>query len=338
MLRRGSTPVIFLTEWQLMNDFKIARRTFLQGISAVALTAAVRLDAQSEASVPNSSGTEPPKLKAPALACDCHHHIYDPARFAPAQPGAIPNSRVADYRLLQRRIGTTRNIVVTPGVYGTDNRVTLDALRQFGANARGVAVVHPTVADPELKTLASGGVRGIRFAITSPAGNPAVAVTTVDMIEPLSKRVNDLGWHIQINMDADQIVAAESVWNRVPSVIVFDHMGHIPQPMGLKHPAFALIRRLIDKGRTWVKLSVTYDSSKIGPPSYSDVNKVGQAYVQAAPERLVWGSNWPHPNETTKPDDAMLFDLLGQWAPNEATRHRILVENPAILYGFAKPA
>jgi len=119
---------------------------------------------------------------------------------------------------------------------------------------------------------------------------------------------------------------------------VFDHMGHIPQPMGLKHPAFALIRRLIDKGRTWVKLSVTYDSSKIGPPSYSDVNKVGQAYVQAAPERLVWGSNWPHPNETTKPDDAMLFDLLGQWAPNEATRHRILVENPAILYGFANPA
>ena len=125
---------------------------------------------------------------------------------------------------------------------------------------------------------------------------------------------------------------------RLPSVIVFDHMGSIPQPMGMKHPAFALIRRLIDKGRTWVKLSVTYNNTKDGPPTYADVNKVGQAYVQAAPERMVWGSNWPHPNETNKPNDAMLFDLLAQWAPDEATRHRILVDNPAVLYGFENPA
>jgi D-galactarolactone isomerase len=96
------------------------------------------------------------------------------------------------------------------------------------------------------------------------------------------------------------------------------------------------VRRLVDKGRTWVKLSVTYDSSKIGPPSYADVNKVGAAYVQAAPERMLWGSNWPHPREATKPDDAMLFDLLAVWAPSEATRHRILVENPQALYGFSK--
>ena len=130
------------------------------------------------------------------------------------------------------------------------------------------------------------------------------------MIEPLSKRVNALGWHVQINMDADQIVAAEDLWKRLPSPIVFDHMGHIPQPMGVKHPAFTIIRRLVDKGRTWVKLSVTYDNTKDGPPTYADVTKVAQAYVQAAPERMVWGSNWPHPNETTKPDDAMLFDLL----------------------------
>jgi predicted TIM-barrel fold metal-dependent hydrolase len=158
------------------------------------------------------------------------------------------------------------------------------------------------------------------------------------MIAPLAKRVNDLGWHVQLQMSVDQIVAAEDLWNRLPSVMVFDHMGHIPQPMGTRHPAFALICRLIDKGRTWVKLSVTYDNTKDGPPTYADVTKVAQAYVKVAPERMVWGSNWPHPNETIKPDDAVLFGLLAQWAPDEATRHRILVENPEQLYGFARKA
>jgi predicted TIM-barrel fold metal-dependent hydrolase len=284
--------------------------------------------------VPNSSGTEPATLKAPAHACDCHHHIYDPARFPPTLPGTEPNARVAEYRLLQRRIGTTRDVVVTPRPYVTDNRVTLEAIAQLGANARGVAVVHPTVTDAELDTLSRGGIRGIRFSL---AANPTTAaVTTLDMIEPLSKRVHALGWHVQVNMDADQIVAAENLWMRLPSAIVFDHMGHIPQPMGVKHPAFAVIRRLIDKGRAWVKLSVTYDLTQDGPPKYADVTKVAQAYVQGAPERMLWGSNWPHPNEPKKPDDAILFDLLGQWAPSAATRHRILVENPETLYGFAK--
>ena len=220
--------------------------------------------------------------------------------------------------------------MVTPSAYGTDNRVTLDALSQLGAgtNAVGVAVVHPTITDGELAVLNRRGIRGIRFT----QFDPATAVTTLDMIEPLSKRVNDLGWHVQIHMRDDQIVAAADLWPRLPSAIVFDHLGRIPQPAGTKHPAFALIRRLIDKGRTWVKLSVTYDNTKDGPPAYADVSKLAQAYVQAAPERMIWGSNWPHPNETNKPDDAVLFDLLAQWAPQEATRHRILVENATELY------
>ena len=322
-----------------MSENKIERRTFLQGASLAALSAAELLDARvsyAQVAVPNSSGTDLPKLKAPALACDCHHHIYDPTRFAPSQPGAMSNARVGEYRLLQRRIGTTRDVVVTPRPYATDNRVTLDAIAQLGRNARGVAVIHPTVTDAELKTLDHGGIRGIRFSVSS---NPTtVAATTVDMIEPLSKRVNALGWHVQIAMDADQIVATESLWNRIPSAIVFDHMGYVPEPMGTKHPAFALIRKLIDKDRTWVKLSVIPANTKDGPPAYADVNMVGRAYVQAAPERLVWGSNWPHPNEANTPDDAILFDLLAQWAPNEATRHRILVENPESLYGFSKTA
>ena len=127
----------------------------------------------------------------------------------------------------------------------------------------------------------------------------------------------------------------DQVWNRLPSPLVFDHMAHV-SPSGVSHPAYAVVRRLIDKGRTWVKLSVTYDNTKDGPPTYADVTAVAQAYVKAAPERLVWGSNWPHPNETTKPDDAVLFDLLGRWATDERTRQRILVENPETLYGFTK--
>jgi predicted TIM-barrel fold metal-dependent hydrolase len=125
------------------------------------------------------------------------------------------------------------------------------------------------------------------------------------------------------------------MWNRLPTSIVFDHMGHVPQPAGLSHPVYSVIRRLVDKGRTWVKLSVTYDNTVDGPPGYADITKVAQAYVKGAPERMVWGSNWPHPNETNKPDDAILFDLMLRWAPDERTRNRILVQNPAELYGFA---
>jgi predicted TIM-barrel fold metal-dependent hydrolase len=308
----------------------IARRIFLKSASAAAISG--RLSEAQQ--VPNSSGKEGAKLKAPAGACDCHHHIYDAARFPPVQRGGeiVPNARVEEFRRLQKRIGTTRNVVVTPRAYVTDNRVTLDAIARLGANARGVAVIHPTVTDADLKMLTDGGIRGIRFSISDPRN----ASTSVEMIEPLSKRVNALGWHVQINMTADQIVAAEDLWNRLPSAIVYDHMGHVPQPAGPSHPVFNVIRRLVDKGRTWVKLSVTYDNTKDGPPGYADVTRVAQAYVKAAPERMVWGSNWPHPNETNKPDDAALFDLLAKWAPDEAARKRILVDNPAVLYGFPK--
>ena len=316
---------------------KIERRTFLKGTGLAALSTARVFDigeAHAQFAVPNSAGTEPASLKAPPGACDCHHHIYDAERFAPVDPAARmqTNASVAQYKLLQRRIGTTRDIVVTPAPYVTDNRVTLDALMQLGPNARGVAVVHPEVTDAELKMLDAGGVRGIRFSIA----DTAIANTNVSMIEPLSKRIAALGWHVQINMGPEAITATEALWNRLPSQIVFDHMGHVPQPVGITHPVYGVIRKLVDKGRTWVKLSVTYDNTKDGPPGYADITQVAQAYVRAAPERMLWGSNWPHPNESNKPDDARLFDLMTRWAPDEATQRRILVENPEIIYGFAK--
>ncbi len=282
--------------------------------------------------VPNSAGSARPQLAPPAGACDCHMHIYDAERFPPSRPHARmqTDAGVAEYRLLQKRIGTQRTVIVTPASYGTDNRVTLDAIAQLG-DARGVAVVHPTVTDAELDALARGGIRGIRFS----QFDPRTAATTIDMIEPLAKRVNDRGWHVQIHMRGDQIAEAASLWDRLPCPIVFDHLGRLPQPAGIDDPAFGIIRRLIDKGRTWVKLSGAYLDSKVGAPTYTDATKVAEAFVAAAPERLVWGSDWPHPTESRKPDDAVLLDLLRTWAADDEARRRILVENPQALYGFA---
>lgn len=287
--------------------------------------------------VPNSSGTAPPTTPAPANACDCHHHIYDPARFAlpPNSPPAPAQSTVADYRLLQRCLGTTRNVIVQPRHYGIDNEVTLDALKQCGENARGVVVVHPTLSDAELKRFHAAGVRGIRFSL----GKPATRVVQPEMIEPLAKRVAPMGWHIQFNIEAEQIIELAALLWRLPVTLVFDHLGHPHLPAGVACESHAILRGLIDQGRAWVKLSGAYYNTALGPP-YDDATKIAQAFVKAAPERCVWGSDWPHPSASAvnKPDDSLLFDLLSVWAPDEATRHRILVANPEVLYGFKKSA
>jgi predicted TIM-barrel fold metal-dependent hydrolase len=320
-----------------MSDSNIGRRAFLQGASLAALSAAgiLPVPAEEQYTAPNSTGAERAKLKAPAHSCDCHHHIYDarfPAMAPPTGSGKPePNSTVADYRLLRRRIGTTRSVIVTPGTYLTDNSVTIDAVSQLAPDARGVAVVLPAVTDAELQKMHDGGIRGIRFVNPAPG-----AFHTIDMIEPLSKRVNALGWHVDINLDADHILANADLWPRLSAPIVFDHMARFPVEQGTQHPAFAMLCKLIDKGRIWVKLSFGERDSKVGPPTYTDVTKVAQAWVKAAPERLVWGTNWPHPGGPNKADDALVFDLLEQWAPSAATRRRILVENPETLYGFAK--
>lgn len=284
--------------------------------------------------VPHSAGQQAPKVKAPLNACDCHMHIFEP-RFPPSahwkrQP---PEATVEDYRLFQRRIGTSRTVVVTPSTYGTDNRCTLDAVAELGASARAVAVVDTSVSDAELKQLARSGVCGIRVNFVSPQ---SWGVTTADMLLNLSKRLNDLDldWHVQVFMYGDQIMEMEDVLDRLPSTLVIDHIGRIPQPAGIDHPAFAAIRRLLDKGKTWVKLSGAYMDTQEGAPHYADIGRVARALIKAAPERLVWGSDWPHTIASTLPDDAQLFDLLADWAPQESVRRRILVTNPETLYGF----
>jgi D-galactarolactone isomerase len=315
----------------------IHRRAFLR--KAVAGAAASVSSRQGYAQeVANSAGTGRPKRQAPAHACDCHLHIYDPERFAlaPSPRVAPTHATVREYRMLQRRVGTRRAVIVTPRNYATNNRATVDAIAQMGADARGIAVLHPNVADAELRMLDKAGVRGIRFSL----GDPASAVVTPAMIEPLAKRVADMGWHVQFNMSGEQIMELAAVLSRLPLPMVFDHMANPPLPAGIEHPSHAFVRRLMEKGRTWVKLSGAYSNSQIGPPSYPEATVIARAFIKAAPERLVWGSDWPHPSlpDEHKPDDAMLFDLLSEWAPNEATLNRILVRNPEALYGFTKSA
>jgi predicted TIM-barrel fold metal-dependent hydrolase len=313
-----------------MRSAAITRRAVLAGMlacSAGAMAGGV------EQAVPNSTGAAPPRLNVPPGSCDSHHHIYD-ERF-PASPhwhqGIAAGATVADYRLLQRRLGTSRSVVVQPSTYGIDNRCLVDALSQLGPTSRGVAVVDTDVKDAALRTLAEAGVRAIRVNFVSAQ---TWGTTTPEMLTTLANRVAPLGWHVQILMTGDQIATHEGVIRALPTRVVIDHLGRIPQPDGIKHPAFAAIRRLLDQGRTWVKVTEPYEDSKLGPP-YADASEVARAYVQAASERILWGTDWPHPTQrSVKPDDALLVDLLSEWAPDEHPRRRILAENPAELFGF----
>jgi len=283
--------------------------------------------------VPNSSGTAPPRGAAPAGACDAHCHILDPA-FPTPETSRPSGMTLEDYRLHQRRLGLGRAVFVQAKYHRTDPACLLDALRRFGPDARGIAVVHPEVADSELRRLDEAGVRGLRFSVW----NPADTVTTIAMIEPLARRIADLGWHAQLHMAAEQIVDTADLLGRLPCPIVFDHMGRLPPDRGPDHPAFRVIADLLVKGRAWAKLAGAYLNTDQGPPDYADATRIARAFVAVAPDRLVWGSDWPHVTEAHKPDDALLFDLLTVWAGDRATRDRILVDNAAALYGFTSVA
>jgi predicted TIM-barrel fold metal-dependent hydrolase len=260
-------------------------------------------------------------------------HIYD-ARF-PVKSAMVDGATAADYRGLQARLGTRRTVVVTPRACGTDNRVTLDAINQLGRErTRGVAVVNTTVSDAELASLDAGGIRGIRFTLYTQDNAP----TTFGMVEPLAHRVHELGWHLQLHWTADQIVEHAALLRRLPCPLVFDHLARLPMPAGIGQPAFAFVRGLLQEGRAWLKLSGAYLDTAVGAAgNYADATAVARAWVAAAPRRLVWGSDWPHPTERSKPDDAQLMDLLPAWAEDEAAQRAILVDNPAALYGFDTP-
>jgi D-galactarolactone isomerase len=274
-----------------------------------------------------------PRLKAPAGATDTHMHFYDTEDRYPVAPTAAflpPPARVADYQALQERLGLERVVVVQPSAYGTDNRCTMDAVAALGGGARAVVVVDPSVSDAELERLTAAGARGIRFHMLKGG------VLPWDILEEMAARVHPFGWHVQLQCNGRELPGRAAMLKGLPGDLVIDHVGRFMDPVPLDHPAFACLLDLLDSGRTWVKLSAPYESSRTGPPAYEDVSALAQALVRAAPERMLWASNWPHPGHTD-PDirrEPLLLDLLIEWAPEEAVRNRILVDNPAALYGF----
>ena len=279
-----------------------------------------------------SEGTagRPPLLRTPPGACDTHMHFYDSTRYAEAPTSRFrpPDAGVADYRRLQARLGLERVVIVQPSTYGTDNACQLAQRRAFGDAARLVLVVQTATTDAELAAWTAQGARGARFYMLR--GAPI----SWDLLEPVAARVHEFGWHIQLQTDGRELADLKPRLDALPGNLVIDHIGRFMEPVGTAHPSFKALLELVEGGRCWVKLSAPYESSRRGPPRFDDLREMAQALVHAAPERMLWASNWPHPNHHGEYDDAALLDLLLDWANNDATRRRILVDNPAQLYGF----
>jgi D-galactarolactone isomerase len=278
------------------------------------------------ARIPFTAALAPPRLAVPPGAVDCHHHIYDAA--APVAPGARTHgsASLADHARLLARLGVQRQVLVQPSTYGLDNTLHLAALHQAGRQrARMVAVVRPEVDAGVARDMAEAGVVGARANLVQ-----GIPLAPAD-VAPLARRMADLGWHMQIFASAALIAELAPVLRAAPCPVVFDHFAQLPLADCAAHPAWGVVMDLVQAGRGWVKLSSPYSLDQARPAA---VAPLAQALVAAAPERMVWGTNWPHPNATATPDDAALLDLLADWAPDAAVRRAILVDNPARLYGF----
>jgi predicted TIM-barrel fold metal-dependent hydrolase len=282
-----------------------------------------------------SAGTAAPSTPLPAGACDCHIHVYD-SRFPSAAGARLlpPDASAQDYRALQQRIGTTRAVLVTPSTYGTDNRCMLEGLAALGAQARGVAVIDGTESDAELQRLHSLGVRGVRL-------NLSLGVSgTVAALLPLAQRIAPLGWHLQLLMAPDLLQSQAALLRRLPVPLVFDHFGRIAPAMA-GSAAHQLLLDLLQRGQAWIKLSGGYivsDQHSVEDPA---LDALAASYLRAAPQRVLWGSDWPHATASAgvqpMPDDARQIDRLADWAQHSGDRsalQRVLVDNPAALYGF----
>lgn len=292
------------------------------------------------APVPFSAGTRLPRAALPAGACDCHVHVYD-QRF-PAAPGARllpPDASAQDYRALQRRIGTTRVVLVTPSTYGTDNRCMLEglcALDAMGVQARGVAVIDGRESDAELHRLHAAGVRGVRL-------NLSLGVSgSLDSIVPLAHRIAPWGWHLQLLMPTELLAEQGAVLRRLPVPLVFDHFGRIAPEQAGHHPAHALLLDLLHSGQAWVKLSGGYIVSSTKSVEDPLLDDLAASYLRSAPRRVLWGSDWPHATATAGvqplPDDARQVDRLLDWTDacgGSAVLRQVLEGNPRALYGFA---
>jgi len=282
----------------------------------------------------------------PAGACDCHTHIHgDPARF-PFFAGRTYTPEMAlpeDMAALHKALHMQRVVIVTPSVYGTDNAATLYGMQARGADARGVAVIDDQTPDSALEAMGQAGVRGIRLNLaTAGISDPAVAR---QRFQAAAERMQRRQWHVQLNTNLAIITALKDLVAVSPVPVVFDHFGGAKAELGLQQPGFADLAELVRSGKAYVKISAGYRVSTLAP-DYADVAPFAQALITANVDRVVWGTDWPHPTGTppgSKPtdvtpllqiDDGRLLNQLPVWAPDPAIRQKILVDNPARLYGF----
>ncbi len=293
------------------------------------------------------AGPTPVDFRVPAQACDCHVHVFgDTGRFPFVADRSYtpPPAPVDDMRRLHRRLHMERVVIVTPSVYGTNNDCTLDAIRRLGARARGIALVAPESTGSELVRLRRGGIRGARLNFeTAGLTDPTAAR---ERFRLALTQVASQGWHIQLNTRLSIVEALEDEFMRSPATVVFDHFAQADASSGVDQPGFAALVRLLRSGRAYVKLSAAYRISTKAP-DYADVVPLARALIAANPERILWGSDWPHPDAVRRPgrsstdltpplpvDDGRVLNQLAVWAPEPAIRHRILVDNPARLYEF----
>ena len=293
-----------------------------------------------------SQPATPVNFAVPEHACDCHTHIFgDPAKF-PYFSGRTytPETAVPDeMSALHRALHIERVVIVTPSVYGTDNSATLYGMEARGATARAVAVIDEKTPESELDRMQHAGVRGIRLNLATAGQNdPAVGR---QRFQAVVDRVKRLKWHVQMYTSLAVIAGIKDLVASSPVPIVFDHFGGAQADLGLKQPGFGELLELVKSGKAYVKISGAYRASTHGP-DYADVTPLAKALIAANPDRIVWGTDWPHPAATpagrkatelttlTQIDDGRVLNQLPLWAPDAGVRKKILVDNPAALYGF----
>ncbi|WP_367399039.1 amidohydrolase family protein [Halomonas sp. 707D7] len=272
-----------------------------------------------------------PRLKAPAGATDCHAHIFLPGfQSQPGGPQIAELATVDDYRKLQAWLGLSRVVVTQPNAYQTDNAALVEALEQFGTDvARAIAVVTPDTSRQELDRLHEKGVRGARI-MQLPGG-----AVGIDRMLAVEKNIRDLGWHLMVQFNGRDLPDYHDELQKIEGRYIIDHIGKFIDPVAADDSRVDDILRLIDKGNAWFKICGAYETSLTGAPEFADVAPIAKRVIEHAPERILWGSNWPHVGvqRAQYPSDAEQLDILLEWA-SEENRQKILVDNPAFLYDF----
>jgi 2-pyrone-4,6-dicarboxylate lactonase len=277
-----------------------------------------------------------PRLVLPAGATDCHAHICGPVHLFPYSAERIytpPDALLPDYRALLNTLGVQRAVIVQPSVYAYDNRALVAALATDPQHLRGVAVVQPSVTDKELEALHRAGVRGLRCNIVDLAS--AKGELPIAELRQLAQKIVPLKWHLELLMHVNEFPQLASDLGDLPVDLVFGHLGYVPTRHTTQDSGFQNLLSLVREGKAWVKLTGPYRISQHSSPPYADVQPFADALLRANPARLLWGSDWPHVMvKGVMPNDADLCDLLGDWVQDANLREKVLVSNPAQLYGF----